>query len=97
MFFKFLPQFVNLSFLYSINFAVPNAEGIYEIPFIDRMAIVFLLCVTGMALISFYEIKKGIKPQGLEIDKKMFKMQPAFLVGALIVCGILAALYIRFW
>ncbi|HRB30921.1 MAG TPA: sodium/sugar symporter [Ferruginibacter sp.] len=97
VFFKFLPQFVNLSFLYSINFAVPNAEGIYEIPFIDRMAIVFLLCVTGMALISFYEIKKGIKPQGLEIDKKMFKMQPAFLVGALIVCGILAALYIRFW
>ena len=91
VFFKFLPQ------LYSINFAVPNAEGIYEIPFIDRMAIVFLLCVTGMALISFYEIKKGIKPQGLEIDKKMFKMQPAFLVGALIVCGILAALYIRFW
>ena len=97
VFFKFLPQFVNLSFLYSINFAVPNAEGIYEIPFIDRMAIVFLLCVTGMALISFYEIKKGIKPQGLEIDKKMFKMQLAFLVGALIVCGILAALYIRFW
>ena len=97
VFFKFLPQFVNLSFLYSINFAVPNAEGIYEIPFIDRMAIVFLLCVTGMALISFYEIKRGIKPQGLEIDKKMFKMQPAFLVGALIVCGILAALYIRFW
>ncbi len=97
VFFKFLPQFVNLSFLYSINFAVPNAEGIYEIPFIDRMAIVFLLCVAGMALISFYEIKKGVKPKGLEIDKKMFKMQPAFLVGALIVCGILAALYIRFW
>ncbi len=95
--FKFLPQFVNLSFLNSINFAVPNAEGVYEIPFIDRMALVFILCVMGMALISVYENKKGVNPQGLEIDKKMFKMQPAFLVGALIVCGILAALYTRFW
>ena len=28
VFFKFLPQFVNLSFLYSINFAMPKAEGI---------------------------------------------------------------------
>lgn len=97
VFFKFLPQFVNLSFLNSINFAVPNAEGVYEIPFIDRMALVFILCVMGMALISVYENKKGVNPQGLEIDKKMFKMQPAFLVGALIVCGILAALYTRFW
>ncbi|MBS1925925.1 MAG: sodium transporter, partial [Bacteroidetes bacterium] len=74
-----------------------NAEGVYEIPFIDRMALVFILCVMGMALISVYENKKGVNPQGLEIDKKMFKMQPAFLVGALIVCGILAALYTRFW
>lgn len=97
VFFKFLPQIVNLSFLYKVNFAVPNAEGIYEIPFIDRMAIVFVICVIGMALISLYEIKKGVQPKGLEIDKKMFKMQPAFLVGALIVCGILAALYTRFW
>ena len=97
VFFKFLPQFVNLSFLNSINFAVPNAEGVYEIHFIDRMALVFILCVMGMALISVYENKKGVNPQGLEIDKKMFKMQPAFLVGALIVCGILAALYTRFW
>lgn len=89
--------YVDLSFLNPMGFAVPNADGIYEIPFIDRMGFVFLICVTGMYFISIYENKKGVKPNGLEVDKTMFRMSPSFTVGMLIITAILAALYTVFW
>lgn len=95
--FKFLPGMVNLEFLYSTGFAVPNAEGIYEIPFVDRMGFVFLICVVGMATISLYENKKGVQTNGLEIDTALFKTTPSFTVWSLIILGILAALYTIFW
>ena len=95
--FKFMPAFVDLSFLNPIGFSVQNSDGIYEIPFIDRMGFVFLFCVIGMYIISIYENKKGIQPDGLEVDKTMFKMSPSFIVGSLIVVSIIAALYTIFW
>src|SRR5690606_36758720 len=49
---KFPGQLIDLQFLSAINFALPNAQGVYEIPFIDRMATVFGLCVLGMIIIS---------------------------------------------
>ncbi len=95
--FKFLPGMVDLSPLYQYGFAKANANGVFEIPFLDRMAFVFILCVIGMAIISRIDNRKGVKPHGLEVDKTMFKMDTSFAVGALIVCGILAALYTVFW
>lgn len=95
--FKFMPNFVDLHFLYDFGFAVPNTDGIYEIPFIDRMGFVFLICVIGMFIISIYETNKGVQTNGLEIDKSMFKMSSGFMVGAIIIIGILAALYTIFW
>jgi SSS family solute:Na+ symporter len=95
--FKFMPAFVDLAFLNPLGFAVPNADGIYEIPFIDRMGFVFLICVIGMYFISQYETRNGVKPNGLEVDKTMFKMSPSFTVGMLIIVSILAALYTIFW
>ncbi len=93
---KFLPQFVDLSFLASTGFAVP-VNGIYEIPFIDRVGFVFLFCVIGMYFISIYENKRGVVPNGLEVDTMMFKTKTGFAVGALLVLGITAALYTIFW
>ncbi len=95
--FKFMPSFVDLHFLYDFGFAVPNADGIYEIPFIDRMGFVFLICVLGMYIISIYETNRGVQTNGLEIDKSMFKMSTGFTVGAILIIGILAALYTAFW
>jgi SSS family solute:Na+ symporter len=95
--FKFMPAFVDLSFLHPIGFSVPNANGVFEIPFIDRMGFVFLICVIGMYFISTYEHKKGATTNGLEIDKSMFRVAPGFLVGSLIVIAIIAALYTVFW
>jgi SSS family solute:Na+ symporter len=94
---KFLPQMVDLSPLASIGFAKANAVGVYEIPFLDRMAIIFLLCIIGMVIISIRDNKRGIRPNGFEVDKSMFKVDTPFAVGALIVVAILIALYTMFW
>ncbi|MEP7166317.1 MAG: sodium/solute symporter, partial [Ferruginibacter sp.] len=96
LFFKFLPGMMDLSFLADSGFAT-NVNGVYIIPFLDRMAIIFLLCIVGMVIISKIDNRKGVKPHGLEIDKSMFKVDTSFAVGALIVCGILVALYSLFW
>ncbi len=95
--FKILPSLMDLSFLNPMGFAVPNAKGVYEIPFIDRMGFVFLICVIGMFFISQYESKRNVPTNGLEIDKSMFKMSPSFTVGVLIIVSVLAALYTLFW
>ncbi len=97
LFFKFLPNLMNLQFLESFGFSKANEKGIFEIPFLDRMGFVFLICVVGMILISLLDSKKGVKANGLEVDQSMFKMNNAFAVGALIVLGVLAALYTIFW
>lgn len=95
--FKFLPGMVDLSFLASMGFSKANAAGVYEIPFLDRMGFVFLLCIAGMYIISKYENRKGVKPHSLEIDKTLFKMDTSFIAGSLIVCAILVALFTLFW
>ncbi|MDY0903927.1 sodium/sugar symporter [Pedobacter sp. CFBP9032] len=95
---KFLPGMMDLSFLSGIGFSVKTAAGIYEIPFLDRMGIVFVFCILGMVLISLTENRKGIaNPKGLEIDASMFKTTPGFAVGALIIVGLLVALYGIYW
>jgi SSS family solute:Na+ symporter len=94
---KFLPGMTDLQPLYSVGLAVPNAGGLFEIPFLDRMAIVFVLCVLGMYVISIVENKKGVKPNSLEIDASMFKTSAGFAVGSMIIIGLLVALYTMFW
>jgi len=94
---KFLPGIVNLESLNSISFAVANSKGVFEIPFLDRMGIVFILCVIGMYIISTIETRKGVTTHGLEIDAKMFKVSTGFAVGAIIIMGLLVALYTAFW
>jgi len=94
---KFLPGMIDLQPLSSIGFAVANTQGVYEIPFLDRMGIVFVLCVIGMYIISMIETRKGAHPHGLDIDPRMFKTSTGFTVGALIIVGLLLALYTAYW
>jgi SSS family solute:Na+ symporter len=99
--FKFLPNFMNLEFLSSTGFATlveqKDKTMTYEIPFLDRMGFVFAICVLLMIAISLYDAKRGIKVKGLEVDSKMFKVSNGFAVGAMIISGILVALYSIFW
>lgn len=94
---KFIPQWVDLSPLYEYGWAIANANGVYEIPFMDRMLIVFAVAVIGMYAISIYENKKGVVTKGLEIDRTMFKVPTSFAVGSLLVVALLVALYSVYW
>ncbi|MFA6083374.1 sodium/sugar symporter [Mucilaginibacter sp.] len=95
--FKFLPYYANLAFMAPYGFSKMNEKGVYEIPFIDRMGFVFLICVIGMYIISKIDGARGVVANGLEIDASMFKTSRAFTAGALIVGGIIVALYSFFW
>jgi solute:Na+ symporter, SSS family len=101
VFFKFLPQFMNLEFLSNLGFSTlveqKDKTMLYEIPFLDRMGFVFAICVAIMIVISLLDQKRGIVAKGLEVDTKMFKVSNGFAVGALIITGILTALYTIFW
>ena len=95
--FKFLPAYVDLSFLAPLGFAVKNAEGVYEIPFLDRMGFVFLICVAAMVVISLYETSRGVKTNGLEVDRSMFKTTRSFAIGSIAIMIILTTLYTVYW
>jgi SSS family solute:Na+ symporter len=96
--FKFLPHFTNLHWLEPLGFFTFNKDiNEFEIPFLDRMGFVFLLCVISMYFISIFDNRNGVTPHGLEVDTKMFKTTNAFAVGALIIGGLIVALYMFFW
>lgn len=96
IFFKFLPNFANLQFMAPWGFSKFTGTS-YEIPFLDRMGFVFVLCMTGMYIISKVENARGVTPNGLDIDVNMFKTNKAFAIGALIICTIITVLYTVFW
>jgi SSS family solute:Na+ symporter len=95
--FKFLPRMMDLSWLSGMGFSKLTADGSYEIPFLDRMGFVFILCIAGMWLISMIENRSGDKAQKLDVDIALFKVSKGFLVGSLLIVGALVALYWRFW
>ena len=93
---KFLPDFMDLSFLAPIGFAVDNGTGVHEIPFLDRMLIVFLLVVAGMALISNMGQRDGSLKR-MHLDTRLFHVEGSFAFGSAIVCVLLAAIYGVWW
>ena len=62
-------------------------------PFLDRMGWVFLICVALMVIISLVDPKRTNEDK-MQVEWSMFKTHPAFTVGAVIITGILAALYL---
>ena len=98
VFFKFLPDYADVSFLQSSGFAALNpASGVIEIPFLDRMGFVFVICVVVMITISLLTPVHLQPKDTLHVDIKMFKTSTGFTVGALVVIVVLAILYISFW
>jgi SSS family solute:Na+ symporter len=100
---EFLPRWTDISGLAPLGFAKVNGAGVYEIPFLDRMEIVFIFCVIGMVVISLLGERPaapgGESPTGtaLEVDASLFKVSRGFLVGSLAIVGVLVALYTVFW
>ncbi|WPQ60327.1 sodium/sugar symporter [Chitinophaga sancti] len=68
-----------------------------DFPFLDRMSIVFGLLVVIMLVLTYTEEKSKYQQPVIIVDRKMYKASPAFVVGSVIIMGILTALYTVFW
>jgi len=68
-----------------------------DYPFLDRMTITFFAVAFIMIAISLLKPKSKSDPHKIEMDTSLFKVSPAFILGSVIICGILAALYTVFW
>ena len=51
------------------------------------MSWVFVIIIVLMVIITLADPKSKNNPQGLEIDAKMFKVNPGFIVASVIICG----------
>ncbi|EON76548.1 putative sodium-dependent galactose transporter [Lunatimonas lonarensis] len=67
------------------------------LPFIDRMGVVFLIISVVIIGVSLYEGKGKDHPNGIEITPDLFTTSTKFKIGAILIAGILAALYTVFW
>ena len=81
--FKFLPSWTNGAFP--------------DIPFMDRMTLVFIILMLLTVVVSLLTPKNNDPNKQIIIDTKMFRCSPSFVVGSVIIVGILAALYTVFW
>jgi SSS family solute:Na+ symporter len=80
---KFLPVWTN--------------GGFPDYPFLDRMTITFFAIVALMVSMSLLKPNKPGDTHSIEVDNSMFKVSTGFIIGSVIICGILAALYTVFW
>jgi SSS family solute:Na+ symporter len=96
IFLKFLPAMMDLSPLASIGFAADNGSGVYEIPFIDRMFLVFWAVVAGMVLISLMGKRDG-EAKAMTVDRQLFRVDRGFAIGSAVVCVLLAVVYGALW
>jgi SSS family solute:Na+ symporter len=98
VFFKFLPDYMDLTFLHQFGYSALNpASGVVEIPFLDRMGLVFIICVVFMVIISLLTPARLQPKDTLHVEMSMFKTSRGFAIGAFIIVAILLALYIHFW
>ena len=68
-----------------------------DFPFLDRMSITFGLIVLTMMVISLARPKSQNNAHNIHVDLGMFKVTPGFIIGSVIITGILTALYTVFW
>ena len=66
-------------------------------PFLHQMGYVFLILVALMVIISYAAPSHKDQQHALKVDVESFRTSNAFAAGALLIIGILAALYIVFW
>ena len=65
-----------------------------QVPFLDRMGWVFVICIAGMFILS---IVLPDEKKGLIIDSSMFKAHKGFVFGSVVILVLLVGLYAYFW
>jgi solute:Na+ symporter, SSS family len=68
-----------------------------NLPFLDRMGVVFLVLAALMIVVSLIEGKGKDHPNSIEVNKELFQTSFQFKIGAILIAGIIAALYTVFW
>jgi SSS family solute:Na+ symporter len=68
-----------------------------DFPFLDRMSIVFVFLLFLMIAMSLLDPRSKDQPILIEIDPRMFRTSGSFVVGSVLIIGILTALYTAFW
>ncbi len=68
-----------------------------DYPFLDRMTITFFVVAIVMILMSLRNSTTKEDTHTIEVDVSMFRVSTGFVIGSIIICGILAALYTVFW
>lgn len=68
-----------------------------DYPFLDRMSIVFVFLILMMVTMSLLDRRSKDQQRVIQIDTGMFRTPPSFVVGSVLIVGILTALYTVFW
>jgi SSS family solute:Na+ symporter len=68
-----------------------------DFAFLNRMSIVFVSLVALMTVVTLLDKKSKQQERVLIIDNSMFKPSMTFVVGSVLIIGILTALYTVFW
>jgi len=68
-----------------------------DFAFLNRMSIVFVFLIVLMTVVTLLDEKSKHQERVLIIDNSMFKPSTGFVVGSVLIIGILTALYTVFW
>ncbi|MFP5393670.1 MAG: sodium transporter, partial [Gammaproteobacteria bacterium] len=68
-----------------------------EIPFLDRMFIVFCVVIIGMVIISLLKPHTDATRKEIIVDKSLFKVDTGFAIGTAIIAVVLAIIYTVWW
>ena len=68
-----------------------------EIPFLHRTTWVFGIDMALMVVISLTDPASVSNPKGLAIDRRMFRVSRSFVMGSVVIAGVLIGLYSMFW
>lgn len=66
-------------------------------PFMNRMAVVFAICLALIIFFGLVDPKTKDNPKALKVEPGMFRLSNGFIIGMLLTMGVLAALYIVYW
>lgn len=80
---KFLPEWTNGFFP--------------DYPFLDRMGITFLVILAIMVVMSLVKPKKVADTGSIILETSSFRVSTGFVIGSIIIFGVLTALYTAFW
>ena len=85
------------SAIVSVPFSVLFKTYLPQVPFMNRMGLVLILCCLVLVVISLIEGKGKDHPKAVEMEEGLFHTSAAFNVGAVVICVALAIIYTVFY